>query len=65
MSKTWKLLNSKLFRSGKQKSVFEIELNGSMVSDLNILVNNFTNIGSNLAKKNTSQQFESHDIFKR
>ena len=55
MSKTWKLLNSRLFRSGKQKSVCEIELNGSMVSDPNILANNFnnyfTNIGSNLAKK--------------
>ena len=32
MSKTWKILNSMLFRNRKQKSVCEIELNGSIYS---------------------------------
>ena len=48
MSKTWKLLNSMLFRNRKQKSVCEIELNGFLVSDPNILANNYNNYFTNI-----------------
>ena len=56
MSKTWKLvLNSMLFRNKKLNTLNEIDVNGSVVSDPNLMAKTFndlfTNIGSSLARK--------------
>ena len=55
MSRTWKLLNSMLYRNIKCGALSEMEINGKLVNDKLDIANNFnnffTNIGPNLASK--------------
>ena len=70
MSRTWKLLNSMLYRNIKCGALSEMEINGKLVNDKLDIANNFnnffTNIGPNLASKisktnaNYNQFFERH-----
>jgi len=68
MSKTWKVLNSMMYRNSKFNKLDEIEINGSSETDPKKMADNFNdffvNIGPNLAKKIPKSSINANNFLK-